>query len=389
MKIGEIIRLNLSWLVIFLQRFDFDQKKSKTIFKILVIAFVVASAWLSLKFITTAVDRAHSHDLWLDERNGQSARTAGYIQLIKGDLGSQCSRSPLEYLAQKIFDQAGGLSLRTMGLEDNIYYRLHSIFYNWISGLLVVLIAFFKIKKGVNNYFVFGLQILLLLGALWLYYFWRFNFPFSIQMRPYALWNSLWLMILCLFLVEGRLKGWPFTVLFFLLAATMNVAIWQLFSFTAAFMIVRLAQKESFLQSAKIILKILLIPTAVSLYYILIDSATYSWYEDFDQYLKEFFHFWTTKEMIPILSTLGILLTVWYKELQNHTIIFLTMLILYLISPLINYIILSRGIFFSSRHYIYYDLIYPVFLVSMAIITPSLWERIRQYSLNQEIKRFP
>ena len=362
----------------FFRLFDVPDTVSKDWLKLAMILFVMLVMGISGMFLQRAIAQAGNNNLWTDESNGMSARTASYYQLITGDLASQASRAPLDYIAQKFFDQTAGRLLFAR-IPPNIYYRLNSIFYIWSSGLLIMLFIFFRIRRDARNYLVLLAQIIFLAAALYHYYFWHENFRYWIQMRPYALWCTLWFMILALFFVDGRLRVWPFSILFILLAATMTAAIYQLFSFGLAFAVIQFVQKEKIRDIMQIVLKFFFIPLAVSLYYILIDCSTiYGWSANAHEYFKEFFHFWLTKEMIPLLSVLGILITVWIKELRNHTVVFLAALILYLISPLINYAVVSRGIFFSSRHYIYYDLIYSVFLMSMAMVMPVYLEKIRK-----------
>lgn len=358
--------------------FDVPDTATKNWLLLATIVFVILVTWLSAMFLQRAIIGARDTSFWTDERNGMSARGASYSDLIAGNLASQASRAPLDYIAQKLFDEVGE-RLLSAGIPADIYYRLNSIFYIWSSGLFIMLFIFFRIRRDARNYLVLLAQMVFLASALYHYYFWHENFRYWIQMRPYALWCALWFMILTLFFVDGRLKVWPFTVLFTLLAATANAAIYQLFSFGLAFTVVQLIQRERVWDTMRTALKIFLIPLMVSLYYIFTDYSTvYAWSADADAYIKEFFHFWLTKEMIPILSVLGILITAWIKEFRNHTIVFLSVLILYLISPLINYAVVSRGIFFSSRHYLYYDLIYTVFLSSMAMVMPVYLEKIRK-----------
>lgn len=360
--------------------FDAPQGIAKGWLRLSILLFVILVTGISAMFLRQALMGARNNDLWLDERNGINTRSASYADLITGSMASQVSRAPLDYIGQKFFDQIAGhwLSAR---LPPNIYYRLNSIFYIWLSGLFITLFIFAKLCRTAQNYLVLFFQMGLLAAALFHYYFWHENFRYWIQMRPYALWCSLWFMILSLFLVEGRLRVWPFLVLFALLAATANAAIYQLFSFALAFMTVQSIQREKVSGAIRTVLKVFAVPAMISLYYILVDYSTiYVWRSNSGEYFKEFFRFWFTKEMIPILSALGIFLTAGFEKLRHITIVFLAMLILYLISPAINYIVLLRGVFFSSRHYIYYDLIYAVFCAALAVALPVFIEKIKKQS---------
>lgn len=375
----EIVRPWLRYTDRFLCFFDVPDTVATGWLRLATVLFIILVTVISGMFLQRALAGASANDLWLDERNGIATRGASYTDLITGNMASQVSRAPLDYIAQKVFDQAGGLHLLAAGVPANIYYRLNSISYIWVSGLFIMLFIFFRIRRATRNYLVLFAQIFLLATALYHYYFWHENFRYWIQMRPYALWCALWFMVLSLFLVEGRFSAWPFSVLLALLAATANAAIYQLFSFAVAFMIIQWIKKKNMLEAMRTLLKVFAVPAAISLYYILMDRSTiYVWRSGSDEYLQEFFDFWLTKEMIPILSTLGILSTAAFRDLHHITVVFLTMLILYLISPVINHIVLSRGVFFSSRHYIYYDLIYTVFCAALAVALPVFVGKIRK-----------
>lgn len=377
----EIVRPWLRYTDRFLCFFDVPDTVATGWLRLATVLFIILVTVISGMFLQRALAGASANDLWLDERNGIATRGASYTDLITGNMASQVSRAPLDYIAQKLFDQAGGLHLLAAGVPANIYYRLNSISYIWVSGLFIMLFIFFRIRRAARNYLVLFAQIFLLATALYHYYFWHENFRYWIQMRPYALWCALWFMVLSLFLVEGRFRAWPFSVLLALLAATANAAIYQLFSFAIAYLAVQWLQKQNMAMVARTLLKVFAVPVAISLYYILVDYSTiYVWRPDSNEYLKEFFQFWRTKEMIPVLSAAGIIATVGFKELRHITVVFGAMLILYLISPVINYMVLKRGVFFSSRHYIYYDLIYAVFCAALAVALPVFVGKIRKQS---------
>jgi len=367
--------------------FDIRPTGGKWILKITKLLCILIFLGISSYFAVQTVTQANKNDLWSDERNGLAGRqVSSYSDLIRGDMGSQISKAPLDYIALKLFDEVG-VPLISERVSPNLYYRLNSIFYNWFSGLLIIFLAFFHIKGDTKNYLVFGVQMLFLGAALYFYYFWPSNFRYSLEMRPYALWNSLWFMILALFLIYKHFR-WPIIILLILLAATANVAVFQIGSLAGGFLIIKLLQKERFQDVSIKILKVFSIPLAVSLYYIWIGNLqVYGWHGDYEKYMKEFFHFWLTKEMIPILSVLGILMTAPFKKLHDHTIVFSSILILYLISPLINYLVLNKRVFFSSRHYLYYDLIYPIFFINIALVMPIYWERIKQRYPNNNINK--
>lgn len=355
----------------------FEVRNQKLALDVGRIVFIILASGISLFFFMKAVNGAKHKELWMDEINGLSSRSASYHDILVAGLASQVSKHPLDYVGQRLFDIVGK-PLLSERMPKNVYFRLNSIIYNWFSGLLIIFVVYFRMKKDPSNYLVFLGQILCLLFALLIYYFWPYNFYHTIQMRPYALWNSLWLTVLGLFFVTKRFS-WPLIVLLSLLAATAGAAFFQLCCLAVGFLVIRQIRKNDLKDTMVILVKAFSVPLMVSLYYILIDAGQrYVWYSDFDKYLKEFFQFWLDKEMVPILSAVGLLFTIQWEELRDYAVVFLTMLFLYLVSPFINYLVLVKGVFFSSRHYLYYDLIYPLFFINMALILPFYWNRIQE-----------
>jgi len=347
--------------------------------KIFSIIFLVSILAISAAFFIKACQRAKEKPLWVDEVNGLSSRSTGYLKLIvQGSGGSQVSQSPLDYVLLRFFDQTVGQFLRAADIPLTIYYRLNSMLYSLMSGMIIISLVFFKIKKATRNYFVFILQMGGLILALLFYYFWKYNFMFSIEMRPYSLWNALWFMILTLFMYFEGFKRRSF-VLLILIAGTSSSSLFQMFCLACSFIGVQFLTKEGFYEGLKVLFENFTIPVLVILYYIFLNRSTiYPWAGNDAMYWKEFWGFWFGKEMIPILSILGIIMSAPFKQFRSHTIVFSTTLLLFIISPMINHLVLSRGVFFSFRHYIYYDLIYPVFLIHCALILPCYWQQLRQ-----------
>ncbi len=346
--------------------------------------FLVFSIWIAVTFAMQAFDSAEKKDLWLDESWSleYSVQKSAYWDILVNGASGQLSPAPLDYVFLKVWDQLRG-PLHSFGLPFNVYYRLHPIFSSLLSGLIVIFLIYFKPGQGKVNFFLKCLQAGLLLCALGDYYFRLHNFFFSIEMRVYALWNGLWFLTMVWYVCYPKAHR-VLIILFSFLALTATVSIFQMFSFALSFMVVELMYKENFWDVVKKILKIFIFPGIICLYYILGKVGTYSHVsgqESFDQYLANFFQFWKAMRMVPILSFLGILMTVSYQKLRSHTVIFLTIFILYFISPIINYITISRGVYFTHRQYRYYELIFPVFMISLAVAVPFYWERIKQFRL--------
>ena len=373
----------LSRIVFFIRKFDFDIKENSRDLRIVTFIFVLILFSISLLFVFKAFNAAEKKDIWLDEAVALRETVRNYrVNLIISGGQGEGSPAPLDYIVVRILDMIR-LKVKTFYLSFNVYYRLSSIFANCISGFIAALFVFLHIKKKSHNYIILLIQIIFLYLAVIVYYFWPFNFQYSIELRPYALWNSIWFMLLVDFLLKGQFK-WEFRNLLILLAATQTAAVFQMASFAAGYFVFRIVEKEDIKEIMKKILKTFFIPLCVSLYYISCKRSGFNYAAGFDVYLKQFFDFWLTKEMIPILTIIGMLLTVGYKNMKHVTTVFFVMFLLYLVSPIINYVILSHNFFFSSRHYIYYDLVYPIFLISLAMMLPKYFESAAKYFKIQE-----
>jgi hypothetical protein len=172
---------------------------------------------------------------------------------------------------------------------------------------------------------------------------------------------------------------WPVVALTTLMVMTSSSAIIQAGSLALIFLAVKIVMKEKLLPLVQNLAKIFVISVLVWFYYAHhlpsfgIESG------DYEKYTKEFFDFWLTKEKIPILSVLGIAMVWGEKKLQGPLIVFTTALFLYLISPVLNFLVIKRGYFFSSRQYIFYDLVIPFFIIGLAMVLPHYCEKIEKY----------
>ena len=373
----------LSRIVFFIRKFDFDIKENSRGLRIVTFIFVLILFSISLLFVFKAFKAAEKKDIWLDEAVALRETVRNYrVNLIISGGQGEGSPAPLDYIVVRVLDMIR-LKVKTFYLSFNVYYRLSSIFANCISGFIAALFVFLHIKKKSHNYIILLMQVVFLYFAVIVYYFWPFNFQYAIELRPYALWNSIWFMLLVDFLLKGQFK-WEFRNLLILLAATQTAAVFQMASFAVGYLVFRIVEKEDIKEIMKKILKTFFIPFCVSLYYISCKQSGFNYAAGFDVYLKQFFDFWLTKEMIPVLTITGMLLTVGYKNMRHVTTVFFVMFLLYLVSPIINYVILSHNFFFSSRHYIYYDLVYPIFLISFAVMLPKYFESAAKYFKIQE-----
>ncbi|MBF0479328.1 MAG: hypothetical protein HQL26_07580 [Candidatus Omnitrophica bacterium] len=340
-----------------------EQKKIYTL-KFSDLIFIAVVLVMGGIFFFKAIKAADKKNMWADEFVALSAtvRDPHCHLLLRGGSG-EGSPAPLDYLVLRGLDAIGS-TVHYFGLSSNSYYRLSAIGSNLFIGAGVILFVFFFIRKKIQSGLFLALQSLCLIAALVIFYFWPFNFQYATEMRPYALWNSLWFASLAYFMCRGI--RWPLKILLILLALTQTASIFQLCCFCLIYILGQWGLSVSFRDIFKNVLMTFVLPMAIALYYISCKHSDFN-YGNHDVYMGQFWNFWTNKEKIPILTVTGICITIAIKNMRQSFIVFATMLLLYLVSPIINYIILAHNFFFSSRHYIYYDLIYPLFLIHFAI----------------------
>jgi len=348
--------------------------------RIISLVFLVFTIIISLFFILTAFRIASKKDLWQDEKNGlTSVNSSSYIGLIIYGAKHQGSGAPLDYIALKVLHQIREFPI-LIKIPHNIYYRLGSIFFALSSSLFVIFIAHKKVTAVAEKILITGFQLSLLILALLVYYFWPPIFNFYVEMRPYALWYAIWFSLVSLYVIYEKLDI-ASLILWSVLAATAIAAIYQIACFIFCYAIIRLFKKGKLLLVLKTIVKKFTASIFICFYYIFVNWG-YGDYGGYDIYLKQFFDFWTHKEMIPFLSILGFAASVWIGEVERSGVVFLTVLVLYIISPVINYITLYNNFFFSSRQYVYYEVIYPVLFIHTALFWPKYIKKYKKFSGN-------
>ena len=162
------------------------------------------------------------------------------------------------------------------------------------------------------------------------------------------------------------------------LALTSSGALIEIPALAFAQFFLRIIDRDKFLDIWWETIFIFLLPFLIAIFYALhADKFNYVRSSfDYQNYSHEFFSFWISKWLALALSGAGILLTVWNRQWRGCTVCFLTILFLYCVSPAINCKILSSGLFFSSRQYLYYDLVFPLFSLMLALVLPEYWNII-------------
>lgn len=343
-------------------------------YKKIVILAVLAIILISLFFLTKSVQSARNTAFWKDEEFALASIAndgVTVLDLFLHGAVEQASPAPLDYIFLKILYKIKA-PLGWMEISDLVYYRLSSILSTVIMGFFAALMVLRAVmRNSLNNKgLILYLQIAAILLGVVSFLFWPTTRSFVVQMRPYSLWNALWLSLLTGILINGRFTKTSILIMV-LLAMSATGSLFQLLSLGLGFLIAKRFSRIPGKWEILYCVKNLIIPIAIVAFYTIGKSLRWE-YGNFSGYLHDFFVFWLSKEKIPILSLLGIVLA-WRKEkFISQAIVFLTMLILYLIAPVINLIVLSRGIFFTSRYYIYFDLIYPICFFGLALGLPDI-----------------
>ena len=351
-----------------------EGRKSPVFFRWIAYLGVISILTISGMFVFSAIKISYSKDFGRDETFGLegTVQRQSYKLFLTWGARGQGSASPLDYIFIKALDEMWQKSFSN--IPHNVYYRLNSIFWDLTAGLLVAFLFFIYFYRKTENSWILVMQLGLICMALFIFYFKSYNMHFATQMRPYALWNSLGFVMLGIFMLRGA-SIWVL-VAGVLLAFTSSGALLQIPALAFCRFLLRIVDQESVVDALKETLAIFTLPVLVAGYYAShADKFIYvTTPADYQKYTDEFYSFWKSKGRIPLVSGIGILLTIWNRQWRGCTAVFLMTFLLYWLAPVINKNILSSGFFFTSRQYLYLDLIYPFFLLMLALVLPGYWQ---------------
>jgi len=330
----------------------------------MVLAAVLALAGY---FGLSQIQKSAQKPMWGDELYTleRNVRVQSWSNFLRHGAGGQGSPAPLDYLLIKILDSAK-VSLQYLNLHPLAYYRLSSHLGSLASGLLVALMMW-KLCRPAGLLWIH--HALLLIATLTVYWFQFYTYFFSAEMRPYALWNGLTLVTLASFFAWPR---WKLLTFFGLcsLAFTATASVFQLMAMGVAFGIVRRLEHRTFREIIREALVLFILPSLIAYYYCpkggnwgYLDAGSGTW--------NQYWAFWLGKEHVWILCGLSMALCMFRTETRRLMIPSLSLLILYVMGPLIYYLTRKTGFFFSDRQFIYYELDVPLFLMTVALCLPS------------------
>jgi len=344
--------------------------KSKSYIEKAINFFVIACfLFIVSTFFLAKLTESANKPFWGDETYGLelSAGKHSYFEILINGAKGQASPAPLDYLALKFLDQ---IKERTsyFGLTPEVYFRLFANGITIFSALMILFLFRREIAKSKENLSTKAVQLLLLLCFPIAFLFTPKVYYFAAEARPYALWNSLFLLVLATSLLDAKNNKLLFALLI-LLSFSATAAIFQISAILLAYFIIGLLQKNDFRNILKKAIKLFAVPFFVVLYYCFRsgnwDMVRYG--STWDDFLK----FWTHQSIIILIMLIAIAVCFVKRENRKYAIAPLSFLIVFLLGPLIFWITRFKGFFYVERQYIYYELSRPVFLLATIKCIPA------------------
>jgi hypothetical protein len=335
------------------------------------VLFWVALLVLSIFYTIALFHRAANKTFWQDEQFafGGTVRPQPMLRLLIEGGSGQASPAPLDYVLLKGLD-AIRVPVRYFGLTPAVYYRLAAYLATMLTAWLIAFLAWRSLLR--DRDLVSPLQLVLIFFAIWAYFFSATTYHYSIEMRPYSLWNNLWFLLGAVLLYHPRRIGVIFLILVSM-ALTASGAVFQFVALGLAFLIMRTIQGESWKQVLPQTLLLLLPPFFLGLFYSLksgnlgISLEGQSW--------GYFLKYMVTNEHVPVFTALGIFLCSLRRDTWKFAFPAVALLVLYLMGPALFWATRSRGMFHADRQYIYYATAIPFFFLIASKVYPVLRDR--------------
>ncbi len=341
-------------------------------FKVCAIGVLLVIFSLSCVFFLDRMFAASQSPLWLDEHYGlkRSTRYPSYGELIVRGAQSQGSAAPLDFLIIKSIDKMK-TSLNWLGLRPHVYYRLFANLVTVFSGLLIFILFLKEVYREKEHLWLRYVQLLLLILGIMSYYYAPVIHHYAAEMRPYALWSSLWFIVLGLTLLRVAWMPYIFVTLI-LLSFSATASIFQMGALGICYFFLSASSNRK--QSLVEIVKVFGLPIFIALYYCL-------QVQQFDHPAESntwnnFFTFWSHKAYLLPLLIMVTGFCLFQKKSKSLAIAPASVVLLTLMGPLIFFITRLKGVFLAERHYIYYDHILPITILTLVVVFPIIIERI-------------
>ena len=343
-------------------------RRSSIFFTPVFFGFFCIYLFIAAVFFLSQMKEAYEWPFWLDEQFSldSTIRSHGYTDLLLNGAKGQGSSAPLDYIICKALDQMKE-KVSYVGVPPNVYFRL---FANSVTVFSVLMAAIFlggEIAKNKKTLPLTATQLFLLLCVPVSFLFSIQVYKYAHEMRPYALWVSIYLLSLAAGLLSAKNNRVFFWTLIFLsLSAT--ASLFQLGAMAIAYFIVHLTSKEKLNQTLISCLKLFGLPLAVVFYYCL-RSGEWGYGAAFGTW-GDFVKLWSHK-MVTIPLMAGISALCFAKlESRKYALAPLSFLFAYLMGPAIFWITKWRGFLYADRQYIYYELTNAVFLMTLLRLLP-------------------
>ena len=254
-----------------------------------------------------------------------------------------------------------------------MYFRLVSLLATLLACWLIALLAWRVLKKEGP---VSPMPFVLILYAVFAYLFTMQTYNYSLEMRPYSLWNALWFVIGALFLYHPEKR----VVIFLLLVAmglTASGALFQFIAVGAAVLLMSLLLGSPWKKGLRDGLILTLPAFLLALKYCRLTDDLGNRPGEGQNWLS-FLTYMFTNEHVPIMTVMAIGLCFLQRETRKFAYPAVLLLILFLMGPLVYTSTRSRGMFFADRQYIYYNTAIPFFFLIAARIYPALMKMLAQ-----------
>ncbi|MDD5292681.1 MAG: hypothetical protein PHY46_05845 [Candidatus Omnitrophica bacterium] len=343
------------------RQYHLDIGKISGVLFIAIYIFIVVTFFLSQLVVSS------QKPLWGDEKNGlqSSIINHSYVDILINGAKLQGSPSPLDYLACKFLYRIKE-KVSYFGLAQETYFRLFANFITAFSMLMIMFLFKKEISLSKDSTAVKTIQLFMLLCLPLVFLFnWKVYY-YAAEMRPYALWNSLFMIVLAVSLLDAK-NNKLFIAMLIPLSLSATAVIFQLGAIILAYFIVGFMQKEDSKDLFNKAIRLFAIPFLLVFYYCLRVGKMSFEGGDWGDFLE----FWIRKSDIILMMAVSIALCLIKKENTKYAIAPLAFLILFIMGPIEFWVTKLRGFFFADRQFIYYELAKPLFLLTAIKCMPA------------------
>lgn len=352
-------------------------KRQRIISILILISLFIISFHTSCVILDRVVS-ASTKRLWTDETFGLSVsvKKFDYGYMIIHGVDGQASPSPLDYLCQKILADIR-YQVNFFGFRPEIYYRLFPISMMCLALIIVSCIYSLDILRGQYAIFIKIIQLIILCAVPFVYFYEPLVSYYALELRPYSLWNSIFLII-CALGLRNKPWGRGMIVCLCMLGFTATASIYQISLCVMAYFIVHF-RRHSLKENVLTCFRIFSLPMIISLYYCL-KVEEWNWPVPDDAWViawNEYLGFWVRHALaIPMM------LLIWGLNVRQNRGKFISPVplmfaTLFVLGPFLFQITRWKGFFYQPRQYLYYDLYLTIFFCGIIQQLPAFLQNVR------------